>query len=138
MTGLSGAEGAAIDPLTGDFLFSTFGGGDRVIVVRGFAAPVGILGETPRSIPTSVELIRNSPNPFSLCTAISFSLPRSSHATLKVFNALGQEVATLVARQLPAGTHTTQWNASGLPGGVYLCRLQADGFVGVKKLLLVR
>ena len=137
ITGLYGAEGAAVDPLTGDFLFSTFGGGDRVIVVQGFAAP-GISETSTRAVLELFELKQVGTNPFSGHTSIKFSIPRSCYVTLKVFDILGQEITTLVAHQLSAGTHTTTWNASGVASGVYFCRLECSGLVAEKKLLLLR
>ena len=137
ITGLTGAEGATIDPLTGDFLFSTFGGGDRVIVVKGFALQ-GAFEAPPSEMPTSFELKQNDPNPFSRHTVIQFSLHLSSYVTLKVFNILGQEISTLVAHQLPAGTHTITWDGSSSTSGVYFYRLEAGSFVAVKKLLLLK
>lgn len=137
ITGLTGAEGATIDPLTGDFLFSTFGGGDRVIVVQGFAAP-GVSENVTSGMRNSFELKQNEPNPFSQHTTISFSLQHSSYVTLKVFDIVGQEITTLVAGQLPAGGHTTTWDAAGMPSGVYICRLEVSGFVAEKKLLLLK
>ena len=137
ITGLNGAEGATIDPLTGDFLFSTFGGGDRVIVVKGFAVQGTF--EAPQSeMPTLIELKQNDPNPFSRYTEIQFSLHHSSYATLKVFNLLGQEIATLVDHQLPAGTNTITWDGSNFTSGVYFYRLEACDFVTVKKLMLLK
>lgn len=137
ITGLYGAEGAAIDPMTGDFLFSTFGGGDHVIVVKGFAAP-GVSENITRGISNVLELKQNDPNPFRRHTTITFSLPRSSYVTLKVFDILGQEITTLVVGQFPAGTHTTTWSGAGVASGVYFCRLEASGFVAEKKLLLLK
>jgi hypothetical protein len=137
ITGLYGAEGAAIDPLTGDFLFSTFGGGDRVIVVQGFAAP-GAAENPTREVLNPFELTQIGPNPFSNYTTIAFSLPRSGIAKLRIFDILGQEVTTLIAHQLPAGTHRATWNASGVASGVYFCRFECSGIVAEKKLLLVK
>jgi hypothetical protein len=137
ITGLYGAEGAAIDPLTGDFLFSTFGGGDRVIVVQGFAAP-GISETGKHRILNSFELKQVRPNPFSRYTSISFVLPQSGFVTLKVFDVLGQEINRLIAQRLSAGTHSAVWNAAGVPSGVYFCRLECDGLAAEKKLLLIK
>jgi len=136
ITGLTGAEGAAIDPLTGDFLFSTFGGGDHVIVVKGFAAPGVAYQGNPDRI--HFELKQNDPNPFTRSTEIQFSIPRANYVTLKVANGMGQDVKTLVDRKFPAGSYTSQWNASGLASGVYFYRLEAGNFVAVKKLLLLK
>jgi hypothetical protein len=137
ITSLNGAEGAAIDPLTGDFLFSTFGGGDRVIVVQGFAAP-GVSETGKYHILNSFELKHVRPNPFNRHTSIAFVLPQSGFVTLNVFDVLGQETTKLIAQRLPAGTHSVVWNAAGVPSGVYFCRLECDGLAAEKKLLLVK
>jgi hypothetical protein len=88
--------------------------------------------------PTTAALLPAYPNPFNLSTTISFSLPRSSFATLRVFNTLGQEVATLISDQLNGGTYSTQWNANDVASGVYFDRLESGGFIETKKLLLLR
>ncbi|GEM_PF-1849271 len=89
-------------------------------------------------IPQSVKLNQNYPNPFNPNTTIQFSLPESSHATLEVYNMLGQRVATLVNETLTAGTHTANFDASDLSSGVYLYRLQAGNEVQTRKLTLVK
>ncbi len=91
-----------------------------------------------REIPTSFLLRQNYPNPFNPTTTIEFALPKSSRATLKVFDLLGREVATVVDENLPVGVHKAEWNAGGFSSGVYLYRLQAGDFVETKKLLLLR
>jgi hypothetical protein len=58
--------------------------------------------------------------------------------SLKVFDVLGREVATLVNEELTAGNYSLKWNAAHMSGGVYYCRLQAGSFVETKKLVLVR
>jgi hypothetical protein len=57
---------------------------------------------------------------------------------LKIFNLLGEEVASLASGEMGAGTHAIQWDATGQPSGVYFYRLQAGGFTETKKLLLLR
>jgi len=93
------------------------------------------------------HLKQNYPNPFSplgrgICdnpsTTIEFVLPKSAFVTLKVYNLLGEEVATLIAEQRTAGIHKFNWDARGLASGVYLYRLEAGDFVQVKKLVLMR
>ncbi|MEW6655066.1 MAG: T9SS type A sorting domain-containing protein, partial [Bacteroidota bacterium] len=88
--------------------------------------------------PTHFNLEQNYPNPFNPATTISFSLPSKTFVSLKVFDALGREVSILVSEELPAGTYSSQWNASGLPSGVYFYRLQAGSFVDTKKLILLK
>jgi len=65
-------------------------------------------------------------------------LPKPIFVTLKVYNLLGEEVATLVAEQRVAGIHKLDWDVSGLASGVYLYRLEAGTFVQAKKLILMR
>jgi len=83
-------------------------------------------------------LKQNYPNPFNPVTTIPFRLPSKSVVSLKVFNALGREVVVLLSEELPAGTYSRQWNATGLASGVYYYRLQAGSFVETRKLLLLR
>lgn len=98
---------------------------------------VGIECELPLST-ESMILVQHYPNPFNSSATIEFALPQSAFVTLKVYNLLGDEVATLVAEQRSAGIHKLNWDARGLASGVYLYRLEADVFVQVKKLVLMR
>ena len=88
--------------------------------------------------PNQFALKQNYPNPFNPTTTIEFSLPRSGHARLQVFNILGEIVATLVNEELNVGTYTTQWDANGVTSGVYFYQLRAGTFVNTKKLLLLK
>jgi hypothetical protein len=83
-------------------------------------------------------LRQNYPNPFNPSTKIEFSVPKSTFVTLKVFNLLGEEVATLASQELRAGLYTVDWNASNAPSGVYFYRLTAGSFVDAKRMLLLR
>ena len=82
--------------------------------------------------------LQNYPNPFNPSTSISYQLPQQSHVTLKVFDVLGREVATLVNEAKQPGTNTVQFNASGLTSGVYFYRLQAGGFSKTRKLIVLK
>jgi len=90
------------------------------------------------SVPLAIAMQQNYPNPFNSSTNISFTLPLKTFVLLKVFNILGEEVATLVNEELPPGIHLHQWNAGAMPSGVYLYRLQAGSFTETKKLILLR
>lgn len=87
---------------------------------------------------TSFRLHLNYPNPFNPSTTISYDVPTRSVVTLKIFNVLGQEIATLVNDEAEAGRHQVQWNAAGLPSGVYVYQLKANEFMETKKMVLVR
>ncbi|MCG3158761.1 MAG: hypothetical protein DKINENOH_05405 [bacterium] len=89
-------------------------------------------------IPVDWKLVQNYPNPFNPNTTIEFALPKASFVTLKIYNLLGNGVATVVAEKLPAGKHQRVWEAKGLASGVYLYRLEAGEFAQTKKLLLLR
>jgi hypothetical protein len=94
--------------------------------------------EPQPEVPLQFRLEQNYPNPFNPTTSIEFSLPSSLFAHLSVYNLLGERVATLVDKELQAGTHRVEWDASGQPSGVYFYRLSAGDFVQVRKLLLLR
>jgi hypothetical protein len=81
---------------------------------------------------------QNYPNPFNPSTAISFALPKASTVELKIFNLLGQEVATLLNEEKTSGIYQVEFDASTLPSGVYFYRLQAGDFVQTKKMILLR
>ena len=83
-------------------------------------------------LPTHFSLNQNYPNPFNPSTTISFSLPSQSFVSLKVFDALGREVATLVSEEMSAGSYSRQWNAATMSSGIYFYRLQARQTSGGK------
>ncbi len=89
-------------------------------------------------IPTGFQLSQNYPNPFNPTTTIEFALPHSGFVTLKIYNILGEEVATLVSEKLTAGKYKYEWDAGGLASGVYLYRIQAGDYVEAMKMLLLR
>ena len=100
-----------------------------------------IVSATPEfgaTIPTEYALHQNYPNPFNSNTMIRFDIKENGKVTLIVFNLLGQEVATLVDNEISAGTHAISWDASGLPSGIYLYKLEAGDFRAVKKLLFLK
>jgi C1A family cysteine protease len=89
-------------------------------------------------IPESFTFGQNYPNPFNACTKIEFRIPQSEYVTLKIYNLLGEEVATLLSASLLSGSHSCEWDASALASGVYLCQLRAGEFVQTRKLILLR
>jgi hypothetical protein len=82
--------------------------------------------------------VTNRPNPFNPTTQISFNIEEAGFASLKIYNLLGQEVATLANGPQAAGVHTVGFNGASLPSGVYIYRLEAGGHVRQAKMLLLK
>ena len=102
-------------------------------------SPASIRLDETRPVAQNFELEQNYPNPFNPSTTIRFSLPTSQVVTLKVYDMLGREVATLVnGERLGAGNYAYQFIANGLASGTYIYRLQAGSFVEAKKMTLVK
>ena len=109
--------------------------GAILITKNGGVTSVGGMNE---GLPESIFLYQNYPNPFNPSTTINYRLPTNHHATLKVFDLLGREVATLVNEVKRPGIHTVQWDAADLASGIYFYRLTAGDFSETKKLMLTR
>jgi len=88
--------------------------------------------------PGEFNLYKNYPNPFNPKTTISFQLPEFSFVSLKIYNLLGQEVGVLINGNKTAGKHTILWDASDFASGVYLYRLETNGFFMTKKMILMK
>jgi oligosaccharide reducing-end xylanase len=84
------------------------------------------------------SLSQNNPNPFNPATAITFSIGIDSHVSLRVYDLIGREVATLVDEQKAAGTYTEHWNALSRASGFYVYKMEAGNFTQVKKLLFLK
>jgi len=90
-------------------------------------------------LPTKFSLNQNYPNPFNPSTKISFDLPEAARVTIKVYNTLGQLVATLASNEfLNAGSYERTFDASKLPSGMYIYQLNSDKFTAYKKMLMVK
>ncbi|MDZ7338091.1 MAG: hypothetical protein ONB30_06110 [candidate division KSB1 bacterium] len=87
-------------------------------------------------LPVGFALEQNTPNPFTGATRITFAVPFHVYTCLTVYDTLGREIATLLAQDHSPGTHSLIWDASGLPSGVYLFRLQAGPFCASRKAVL--
>ena len=99
---------------------------------------VGVVEDHSGNVPERFILEQNYPNPFNPSTTIRYDLPYTTVVRLVVFNALGQQVATLVQGEQAAGVHEVRFDASGLSSGVYIYRLSAGQFVQARKLLLLQ
>jgi hypothetical protein len=78
------------------------------------------------------------PNPFSQQTSIRFTVPEATHVRLIVYDVLGREVAALVDEERGAGTHTVEFDASSLPGGTYVYRIQAGSYSEARQMMVIR
>ena len=142
----------------------TLGGGSAVVFASGFLDPSsnqngepfgiffaladGTVGQFPEGVasvenisgvnPDNYLLAQNYPNPFNPSTTINFTIPNSEFVTLKVYNILGSEVATLVNENLSAGAYRFNFDAKGLASGVYLYELNAGNFREIKKMNLLK
>jgi hypothetical protein len=89
-------------------------------------------------IPKDFSLSQNYPNPFNPVTMIKFALPKASFVTLKVYDMLGREVVELVNGQKSAGQYIVDFDASSLTSGIYFYRLESNGFVDVKRMVVLK
>ena len=100
-----------------------------------FATRVTTVGN---EVPAQFSLQQNYPNPFNPTTLIQFSIAAREHVTLKIFNVLGQEIASLVDEELRPGDYSRRWDAPGFSSGVYFYRLSTRSFSQTRKLLLMK
>jgi len=143
---------------------SGLGGGSAVVFASGFLDPSsnqngesfgiffaladGTVGQFPEGVasvenisgvtPDNYSLSQNYPNPFNPSTTINFTIPNSEFVTLKVYNILGSEVATLVNENLASGAYRYSFDAVNLASGVYLYELRAGDFAEIKKMNLLK
>jgi hypothetical protein len=132
---------------SGSVAVSNTGGNGLVVIAQSVAPSPCEMSKTAirhesigevSSQPLSYVLQQNMPNPFNPTTLINYELPEAGHVVLKVYNMLGQEVATLVDEMEEAGFKTARFDGSNLSSGVYFYRLTAGGFSDMKKMILVK
>ena len=117
--------------------------GDEAHLAKIIHDPVPVNDENNSPIPTEFLLGQNYPNPFNPTTKIKFSIPDVGTSfmkfiELKVYDVLGNEVATLVNEEKPSGVYQVTFDASGLTSGIYLYRMQAGSFNQVNKMILIK
>ncbi len=124
-----------------DFLFNVNGNPQSIYFDDGnwilkFLYPITeVINEI---IPDKYSLEQNYPNPFNPSTTIEFSIPKNSYVTLKVYNVLGKEVATLVNEQIDAGIKKVSYDASNLNSGVFFYTIEAGSYNETKKMVLLK
>ena len=110
---------------------------EAAVALAKVTSPVGIFDQM-RDFPKGFNLEQNYPNPFNPSTVINYSLENPSHVSVKIFNMLGKEVATLIDKLMSPGQHTVQWNAQGFSSGVYFYQLKTGNIIQTKKMVLLR
>lgn len=109
---------------------------DNIKLVTYNATPTGISGNA--LVPETFSLSQNYPNPFNPKTIINYSLPNTQYSVLKVYDILGNEVATLVNELQSAGNHSVSFDGSSLSSGLYYYKIEAGEFSDTKKMLLIK
>jgi len=84
------------------------------------------------------KLSQNYPNPFNPSTIIEYSLPQYGYVTLKIYDILGREIATLINEEKPIGSYEVEFDATGLTSGIYFYRIQTPNFTQTKKMILLK
>jgi hypothetical protein len=107
-------------------------------IVWAMADPATSVSDNGATVPLEYTLADNFPNPFNPATKISFSVPKQSQVKLTVWNALGEQVATLVNEVRTAGEHTVSFDAGNVPSGVYFYRFEAGNTSYTKKMLFLK
>ena len=89
-------------------------------------------------IPQRYNLYQNYPNPFNPSTIIRYDLPKNEFVSLKIYNALGQEIVSLVNKVQDAGIHELPWNANDFSSGIYFYKLVAGEYSSTRKMMLIK
>jgi len=109
---------------------------DNALVYLFPGPAVAVTDDSP--LPSSDFLFQNFPNPFNSSSEFRFQLPGTSPVSLRIFDVLGKEMATLVNEKLGPGSYVRRWNANGFPSGIYFYRLQAGDHSETRKLILLK
>ncbi|MBS4028106.1 MAG: T9SS type A sorting domain-containing protein [Ignavibacteriales bacterium] len=129
------------DLVTTEFNVDTaFTGGTTMDYNFTYDKKTGVAGvkEISNEIPNGFSLAQNFPNPFNPSTSIQFQIATEGYTTLKIFDVLGQELTTLVSKNLTPGTYSATWNADNVQSGVYFYKLQSGNYSETKKLVLMK
>ncbi|MBL7129219.1 MAG: T9SS type A sorting domain-containing protein [Ignavibacteria bacterium] len=89
-------------------------------------------------IPKEFKLYQNYPNPFNPTTSIKIDIPKSYHSKLTIYNLLGREIAILINENYNAGSYILNWDASGIPSGIYFYKIETGSFTDIKRMVLIK
>jgi DNA-binding beta-propeller fold protein YncE len=138
-SGLNGPANVSYNPRGNLLIIPNFNSNSLVYVQLN---SIGIK-KIENNISAEYKLYQNYPNPFNPTTNIKFQIIKNIFVTLKVYDILGKEIATLVNEKLRAGIYEipfsiNQYNSRQIPSGVYFCKLETDNFLGIKKMILIK
>lgn len=130
----------------GDWLFSVYSSSSTTdgtikkycLVIHYYDPQTIGIQQISNEVPKDYSLGQNYPNPFNPTTNIKFSIPKNGNVTLKVFDVLGKQIAELVNEYKTTGSYVVDFNAANLSSGVYFYRLETEGLIETKKMLLVK
>jgi len=128
--------GTCLDSLNAFICGGSFS--DTAVILRTSNGGVTGVIDIGKDLPSSFDLKQNYPNPFNPRTVITFSIPMGAQVSLRVYDILGEEVATLVNGSLQRGSHVAIWDGSASPSGIYFYRLQSKTYTETKKLVLLK
>ncbi len=100
--------------------------------------PASVYGKETSTLVNGYGLKQNYPNPFNPSTNIEFSIPKTEHVELKIYDLLGNEITTLLSEEMPGGNHKIEFNAKSLSSGIYYYKLKAGIFTDTKKFILLK
>ncbi|MBI9070032.1 MAG: discoidin domain-containing protein [Melioribacteraceae bacterium] len=123
------------DNIDGTYLNENISKNSSVIISDEF---VDLISIEMTALPMEYQLDQNYPNPFNPTTTIAFSIPSKSKVQLAIYNILGEKVTDLLNKQLDAGNHKVNFNATNLSSGIYLYVLESENFSSVKKMTLLK
>jgi len=109
-----------------------------VLIIKTGAMGTTDVEQVDSGLPKEFALLQNYPNPFNPSTEIRFSVPKTTHIRLSVFNTIGQLVKILVDEEKPAGNYTVRFDASRIASGVYHYRIEAGPFAETRSMMLVK